>query len=513
MKKLFTSALLALVLSINVYAQEKTYFDENWEKTTQDNMEYYRETTPKGKLTLIKDFYKDGKLQMEGLASDTTPNSEVFDGKVTWYTPEGKVLNFATYSNGQQVGPAQTYDMNGRLTEDVVYKADGNFSGKMFSYKDAEEGMDFNILVEYENSTPVKTTVYDNDIKGIRNETIIDKDSNTETKYYGEKGKYLGSNTTSGSGENMVVDYYSSPMRISKIEKYRKDGSVKEGVVYSKTGKILQEQKMNKKDGYKTTYDESGKKIGHLIYQYDKENDIYNPMDGNDYHLAYEYSQISSIDTYEKGSKVTSKYFDEDGKLSSEQFLKDDLIQEIKYYSPEGKLKSTLTYKDGIPYNGTTYEGFNETVYKEGIIVNIKSFFEGNNTKLSFEKKLNAKQTGYDATVYDPKGTILYTFTQPISEDGEDYSFTAQITQYVKGKPANKSSVKAGIIQSGKIRIKTWDGAKELERSGKWILLKLYNMDGKLIQETKTLADAQEENASAENQTLISEDDLYHLFD
>ena len=45
-------------------------------------------------------------------------------------------------------------------------------------------------------------------------------------------------------------------------------------------------------------------------------------MDGDDYHLAYEYSQISSIDTYEKGSKVTSKYFDEDGKLSSEQFLK-----------------------------------------------------------------------------------------------------------------------------------------------------------------------------------------------
>ena len=32
MKKLFTSALLALVLSINVCAQEKTYFDENWEK-------------------------------------------------------------------------------------------------------------------------------------------------------------------------------------------------------------------------------------------------------------------------------------------------------------------------------------------------------------------------------------------------------------------------------------------------------------------------------------------------
>ncbi|QPQ50685.1 hypothetical protein H3Z85_14780 [Chryseobacterium indologenes] len=83
MKKLFTSAFIALVLSMNVYGQEKTYFDENWEKTTQDKMEYYRESTSKGKLTLIKDFYKNGTLQMEGLASDTTPGNEVFDGKVT----------------------------------------------------------------------------------------------------------------------------------------------------------------------------------------------------------------------------------------------------------------------------------------------------------------------------------------------------------------------------------------------------------------------------------------------
>lgn len=512
MKKLFASALLALVLSINVYAQEKTYFDENWEKTTQDNMEYYRETTPKGKFTLIKDFYKDGKLQMEGLASDITPNSEVFDGKVTWYTPEGKIMSTVNYSNGKQVGASQSYDDKGRITEDMVYKADGNFTGKMMAYKDPENESFYNTITTYENSLPVKTIIYDEDIKGIRYETTSDKDGNYETKYYGEKGKLIGT-SPSGSGEGLQVDYYPNPMRISKIEKTKNDGSIKESIIYAKNGQLLQEQKRNKKDGYKTTYDESGKKIGHLVYQYDKENDIYQPTEGEDYQLNYDYALISSIDVYKNGSIITSKYFDEEGKLSSEKILKDDVTQEIKYYSPDGKLKSTLAYKDGIPYNGTTYEGFNETVYKEGIIVNIKNFFEGANTKLSFEKKLNAKQTGYDATVYDPKGTILYAFTQPISEDGEDYSFTAQITQYVKGKPANKSSVKAGIIQSGKIRIKTWDGAKELERSGKWILLKLYNMDGKLIQETKTLADAQEENASAENQTLISEDDLYHLFD
>jgi len=507
MKKLFTSALLALVLSINVYAQEKTYFDENWEKTTQDNMEYYRETTPKGKLTLIKDFYKDGKLQMEGLASDITPNNEVFDGKVTWYTPEGKVMSTVTYSNGKQVGASQSYDDKGRITEDMVYKADGSFTGKMVAYKDPENEFYYNTITNYENSLPVKTIIYDEDMKGIRYETTSDKDGNYETKYYGEKGKLIGT-SPSGSGEGLQVDYYPNPMRISKIEKTKSDGSIKESIIYAKNGQLLQEQKRNKKDGYKTTYDESGKKIGHLVYQYDKENDIYQPTEGEDYQLNYDYALISSIDVYKNGSIITSKYFDEEGKLSSEKILKDDITQEIKYYSPDGKLKSTLTYKDELPYNGTAYEGLTETQYKEGVLVNIKMYTE--EKKLKSEKKLNSKQTSYDAAIYDHKGTLLYTYNQPLSEDGgNDYFFTAQIVQYVKGKPANKSSVKAGILQSGKIKLTTLNGVKELERSGKWVILKLYSTDGKLIQETKALADIPDEYASTENPAALSEDDLY----
>ncbi|MGU3373962.1 membrane-binding protein [Chryseobacterium sp. M5A1_1a] len=507
MKKLFTSALLALVLSINIYAQEKTYFDENWEKTTKENMEYYRETSAKGKLTLIKDFYKNGTLQMEGLASDTTPSNEVFDGKVTWYTTEGKVMSMVTYSNGKQVGPSQSYDDKGRLLEDMVYKADGTFSGKMFGYKDPESEYYYNSITVYENSIPTQTIIYDEDIKGIRTETIMGKDGSYENKYYGEKGKYLGS-STSESSENTFVDYYYNPMRVSKFEKYKSDGSIKEGVLYSKNGKILQEQKRGKKDGYKTTYDESGKKIAHLTYLYDKENDNYKPMDGEDYQLSYDYSYTSSIDVYKNGSIILNKVFDDNGKLSTEKKLKDDATQEIKYYAPDGKLKSTLTYQDGLPYNGTAYEGLSETQYKDGVLVSTKIYSEEN--KLKSEKKLNSKQTAYDATIYDNKGTILYTYNQPLNEEGDyDYNFTAQIVQYIKGKPANKSSVKAGVLQSGKIKLKTTNGTKDLERSGKWILLKAYNSEGKLVLETKVLADAETDYLTGESQTSILEEHLY----
>ncbi|WP_336687078.1 membrane-binding protein [Chryseobacterium bernardetii] len=511
MKKLFTSALLALVLSINVYAQEKTYFDENWEKTTQENMEYYRETTPKGKLTLIKDFYKNGTLQMEGLASDTTPSNEVFEGKVTWYTPEGKVMSVVNYANGKQVGVSQSYDAKGRLIEDMVYKADGTFSGKMISYKDPENEYYYNTLTIYENSSPAQTIIYDEDIKGIRSETITGKDGNYVNKYYGEKGKFIGSLSSESNNDGTLVDYYYNPMRVSKIEKYKSDGTVKEGVIYSKNGKILQEQKRGKKDGSKTTYDETGKIVANLTYLYDKENDTYKPMDGEDYQLSYDYSYVSAIDVYKGGSQILNKEFDEAGKLTTEKTLKDGLTQEIKYYAPDGKLKSTLTYKEDMPYNGTAYEGLTEMQYKDGVLVNTKNYSEEN--KLKFEKKLNTKQNAYDATVYDNKGAILYTYNQPINEDEYNYSFTAQIVQYVKGKPVNKCSVKDGLLQSGKIRIKNYAGARELERSGKWILLKVYNGDGKLVQDSKILADSSDDTLSIDSQAFIQEDQLHSDFE
>ncbi|KFF20899.1 hypothetical protein [Chryseobacterium sp. JM1] len=507
MKKLFTSAVLALILSISVGAQEKIYFDENWEKTTQDKMEFYRETENKGKLTSIKDFYKNGKPQMEGLASNATPGSEVYEGKVVWYSPEGKIVSTATFSGGKQIGPAQTFDEKGRPVEDLVYKADGTFKGKMYTYKDAELSSSFNTITTYEDSENFKTIAYDDDIKGIRYEITTDSKGKYETKYYGDKGKHIGTSNTGNSDDNVTVDYYYNPMRISKIEKQKSDGTIKESIIYSKNGKILQEDKKSKKDGYKTTYDETGKKIGNLIYVYDKESNYYKPQDGEDYQFSYDLSGFTAIDVYKNGSVILNKYFDENGKLSSEKVLKDDMVQEMKYYHPDGRLKGTLTYKDDMPYNGTLYEELNEQQYKDGVLVLSRSFRE--DEKLKSEKKMNAKQTGYDSTVYDDKGAIVYTYSQPL-EEAE--GFTAQIVQYAKGKPGNKAIVKDGVLQSGKIKYKTESGLKEMERSGKWILLKVYTPDGKLIQDSKILADAEPQDTYGASSTTLQEDDLLYEF-
>ncbi|MGK6344212.1 membrane-binding protein [Chryseobacterium sp. DT-3] len=505
MKKLFTSAVFALIININAGAQQKIYFDENWEKTTQDKMEFYRETENKGKLTLIRDFYKNRTLQMEGLVSDATPGSEIYEGKITWYNPEGKVLSTGTYAAGRQIGPAMSFDEQGRPLEDLIYKADGTFTGKIYNYKNPEEMSYYNILTTYETPDSFKTIVYDEDIKGIRYEAIADGKGLLETKFYGEKGKYIGSNSSGDSGDKVTVEYYQDPMRVSKIEKQSKEGRVTESIIYSQKGGILQEEKKNKKGGYQKTYDEAGKQIGSLTYMYDKEINDYKPQDGEEYVFNYEFSGFTAVNVYKNGSAILNKYFDENGKLSSEQVLKDEVTQEIRYYHPDGRPKGSVTYKDDMPYNGTLYEGLMEQHYKDGILVHSKSFrLEGN---LKTETKINADQTVYNSTVYDENGAVAYTYSHPL-EQGD--GFTAQIVQYAKGKPVNKAVVKGGVLESGKLKYKSEFGLKELERSGKWIIVKIYNTEGKLVQDSKVLAETQEPDAYNSLNTQITEADLQY---
>ncbi|MFP3597078.1 membrane-binding protein [Chryseobacterium sp. SIMBA_029] len=507
MKKLFTSAVFALIISIHVNAQEKIYFDENWEKTTQDKMEFYRETENKGKLTLIRDFYKNGTLQMEGLVSDTTPGSEVYEGKITWYNAEGKVVSSGTYSAGQQIGPAKTFDEQGRPLEDVIYRADGTFTGKIHTYKNPDEMSYHNSITTYETPESFKSVVYDEDIKGIRYEIVSDGKELYETKFYDEKGKYIGTNRSGDSSDKVTVEYYQDPMKVSKIEKQNKDGKVTESIIYSQKGGILQEEKKNKKGGYQKTYDEAGKQIGSLTYIYDKEMDYYTPQDGEEYQFNYEFSGFTAVNVYKNRLVILNKYFDEDGNLSSEQVLKDEITQEIRYYYPDGKPKGTVTYKDDMPYNGTLYEGLIEQHYKDGVLVYSKSLRLDETLKT--ETKINADQTGYNSTIYDENEAVAYTYIHPV-EQGD--GFTAQIVQYAKGKPANKAVVKDGFIEIGKLKYKSESGAKELERSGKWIIVKMYDTEGKLIQDSKILAETQDPDAYNTLDTQITEADLQYEF-
>lgn len=508
MKKLVTSVLFTVMFSSAIFAQQKSYFDENWEPTSKEKMEYYREASKQqGNLTLIKDFYKNGTLQMEGLASDTTPGSEVFEGKVTWYFSNGKPSSTVEYKGGVINGISKGFDEKGRVKEDMKYNADGNYDGKMYSYKSGDYGSDYNSISEYKNSNMTYTIVYDDSMKGIRSETFYKDGVESEAKFYDEKGKLIGSRTMDSNYnyKGTSVEYYYNPMVVSKIDKFDNSGTVTDSKTFFKNGKLLQEAKLSKKDGTQTTYDENGNKIGNLTYRFNKELGSVEANNGKEYNFNYGSTSVMYINVYKDGAVVSTKNFDEEGVLQKETFYKDSYEDKATYYKSDGSVKSTITYKDGSPYNGTISESLIEESYKDGVLQQSKMLFEDG--KIRLDKKLNAAKNNYEGKIYDEEGALLYSFTRNVEEE---VGFTGDITQYEKGKIINKATAKDGLLVSGKIKVTTYEGFMEMEKKGDWFFTRKLSETGKLISEMKEAAKTDDDYYSPS--AYISEDLLLNYY-
>ncbi len=496
-----SSIVVGITISSMIYAQERLYFNDAWEKTTKEKMEYYREQEKKGNLTLIKDYYKNGVLQMEGLASDTTPSYEVFDGKVTWFYPSGKVQNFETYNKGSREGASQSFDENGRKIEDLLYKADETYSGRVYSYKNPIDEIYFNSISEYKDSEIVKVIVYDDDLKGIRSETHY-KGYDATIDYYDEKGKLITTAKPSGSYENSgSVEYYYHPMRVAKVMKYDKDGNIAETIFYSRDKKILQEEKKNKKDGWQKTYNEKGVKIGELTYKYDEEYETVLPYSGDQYEYSYNLGYIESILRFKEGEELNRKEFNDQNILQKEVFSEEGVVTKINYFNEDGTSKGNLFLKDGAPYDGFYYEDLKEQKYADGVLEYSKLFnIEGG---LVSEKKWNASKKQYETSNYDYNKKLTFTYTE--KENAQDY-FTANIVQYENGKIRSKATVVNSILTSGKLKFNTFEASKEIEKSGKWIILRDFDDEGKLISEKKILVETKDQYF--ESDFYIQEDQL-----
>ena len=365
-KKIFF--LFLFFVGVFAFSQEKLYFDADWEPTTKDKMEYYRETSKNGNLTHIKDFYKNGTLQMEGDASDPTPNSEIFEGKLTYYFPSGKKQTESEFKNGLPTGISRDFDEQGRIVRELTFDKNGNYSGYAHSYKDEEKAL--NSYFEYKNSQPSKTIVFDEDIKGIRYEIHYKKDyEESETKYFGEGGKLLGSKIYKDEKyQGITVEYYEKPMRVANISKYGDGYNFDESTQYYENGKMAFETKITKNSGTKKSFDASGKSIGELIY---KKNDYDEtiPWNGVDTYFSDSKQAIESATTYKDGVITNLKTFYTNGKLKSETFYNNDFESKSNYYNEDGSLKGTLINDENEnPLNENSYTDYNESTYKNGIL-------------------------------------------------------------------------------------------------------------------------------------------------
>lgn len=482
----FLSSLLLVCFS-TLFSQQKIYFDKDWNVTTLSKMVYYREIKKNGNLYQIKDFYKNGQLQMEGSSTNSDPNNEVFQGKVTWYFENGKIQKIAEFKDGEQVGTEKEYDEEGRIITDLAYDKNG-FSGIKSEYKSEENIV--NEFWEYKDSEVIKHVSYDENPNGIRIENYFDKNSSAYiNKYYDEKGNLIGEkrDNISEDFKNTEVEYYYNPMKVYRITKKDERGYEQEVKAYYPNGKLKYEQYFTK-NGYKKAYDEEGKLIGEVNYTtYDSFEWYKKPWNGDDVDFDEDNLFLKTIITYKDGIKIKAKAFYPNGEKKIIDYT-DGKITKSEYFNSDEKLIGTMIYDENEqPINGTRfdfYEGKTSS-YKNGkLISETKKDEEG---KLIYEKKYNETSKKYFIKIFNKDETLNFSFVIP--EILKDNLFTTEVNVYKNGKQVDKVNFINGIIQNGKIVLDYKNCKIIFERKGNLITSKKLDENGKLIEETRDTVD------------------------
>ncbi len=119
MKRTFLLAFLFLFLSFS--AQEKICYNENWiEVKCSAEYTFYRILQQnKNGLYPVKDYYKNGVLQMEGAYSDK--NYRYKEGEFVYYYENGKLSSVENYSNNALLGYFKKMYPNGQKNYEGTY--------------------------------------------------------------------------------------------------------------------------------------------------------------------------------------------------------------------------------------------------------------------------------------------------------------------------------------------------------------------------------------------------------
>lgn len=506
-------------------AQEKVYFDSLWAVTSKDKAVYYRETSHEKELTRIKDFYKNGTLQMEGLASDTTPNYEVFEGKVTWYYPNGKIQMVNTYSKGMPIGEQKSYDEKGRIVSDLFYQNAEKYSGTTYIYDDCnEEDNDYsttgNLITYYKDGNITKTINFDKDWqKGIRSETIYQENyTPKEVLYYNEKNKLIGKlnyDANSYMTTGTEVSFFYHPMRIRLISKKVKKGESTEEVSWQEfypNGKLkIEYSKTNDKTAKTLYYNNQKKLIGELEHRITPESSYLIPYNGTEiifFETKTDAEKIQNLNEYKNGLTASAKEFNNKEKLINyiEYDSKTGYPAKRTQYNDDGVQTAQLIYQDGNPYEGVQTEPFAEYLYKNGKLTSLKKYYEAPKT-LHYEKTLLPDEKNYDIKVYEKDKSIKYQFLSPFDTHEQ---FTSSVKIYEKGKHKETVEFKDGVLTKGKIKLSNYySGFDEFERQGNWLIKRTYNTKNELIKEFKEKITSEDYNP----ENIFYESRFYEIYD
>tara|TARA_R110002049_G_scaffold222381_1_gene394026 strand:- start:100 stop:501 length:402 start_codon:yes stop_codon:yes gene_type:complete len=118
MKKIGFIIGICLLFSFVTKAQEKVYFDANWNISDKENAVYYRSiTSKKTKQEWIIDYYISGKK-----AKEVASVKGKAEGAFSMFYESGELMTAGRYVNDEKDGIWKTYYKNGKIKEKGKYQ-------------------------------------------------------------------------------------------------------------------------------------------------------------------------------------------------------------------------------------------------------------------------------------------------------------------------------------------------------------------------------------------------------
>lgn len=283
--------------------------------------EFYSNKQLKSKYTYVAgkiegvslSYFKNGQLQSKGNYANV-PTGEWF-----FYHDNGKLESTGLFKDGNRIGVWKTYTDKEVIFEETDYGETGKKTGTYKSY-DVDGNLEFELVYKGEEIVSYKT--FDN--KGVVIKEAVKKKNTLDIELYHENGTVSTKGSYTKSNKTGLWEYF-NPYGVLITSMYYDDNGKLEGKVnrYHDNGKIknLEEYKNNNLDGYIINYHDNGKIASHGWY-----------------------SENAPIGPWE--------YFYRDGALKTEQyFLSEENHGEVRYYNKKGVLDEIGYYFYG------TYEG------------------------------------------------------------------------------------------------------------------------------------------------------------
>ncbi len=288
MKKLLL-LVTCIILSMQVQAQKKIFFDKDWKKCKEKNAKFYRIVKPSGNQFEVEDYYIDGDvLQMSGAYTGKELLNNERTGIFTTYFKNGKMQTKGEFRRGKRTGEWKAWYSNEQQ------RWQGNYED------DEEQGA----WTYYHKNGKVKRTC-----------TYVDGNVDGVSTFYYDNGdlqeKYI---FIKGIKDGKFYEYYKGN-KISDSGQYDKDSLVGAYNFYWENGNISVSGNFNdnKKDGMWTYYYSDGNK--------------------------------ASIVEYKKGKYKDATFYNEKGEKTKENIKEEDLIENCEYKGGVNALLSVINQK------------------------------------------------------------------------------------------------------------------------------------------------------------------------